>query len=106
MDAISTKTIALALGFGGLLYLLKSFDFGFRTQDRFYEYMVSPLERRRTERSIFDLSVPDKTIEEIAYDAYLEDAFIDATARAAWTADEGVIFRGRGEFQRLDVTLA
>lgn len=105
MDFISSKTIALAFGVGGLLYLIKTLDFGFRTQDRFYEYVFNPLERRRTERSTFDLTIPDRTIEEAAYEAYLEDAFIDATTRVGWTADEGVIFRGRGDWNRMDVTI-
>ena len=107
MDAETARILGLSLALGGLFYLWKSFDYGFRTQNRFYEYVINPLERRRTDRSNYDLTIPNMTVDEIAYNAFLDDMFIDVTTRVGYQAalELDGAYRIRGEYTRYDPSL-
>ena len=98
-----SSVVGAACALGGIYYLFKSLSFGFRTEDKYFEYVTDPITRRRPVRSTFDLTVPDITVDEASYESFLEDQFIDATSRAGFTNadfEDGVVYRGRGDWNR------
>lgn len=101
MNSVELFTSAALVG--AFIMILQTFNFKWTAADGYAEYASLPILRRSKQRHLVDLQPEHLTIDDQLYESYKEERLFDATSRII-DMDDGIIYRGRGEFTLLDPT--